>query len=60
MYVLFIYLATWSANGGMATATHEFPSQAACVAAATNVNKEFGGIYTRVFTFCVNRDTGAK
>lgn len=51
-FVLFYYLATWSANAGMATATAEFPTKTECNAAGAEVTKQFAGVYTRVYWFC--------
>lgn len=54
-FVLFIYLATYSSQSGMATASQEFNSLQKCETAGRAVKEQFGGIYTNVYWFCIEK-----
>lgn len=58
--VLMVYLATWSAGGGMSSYSHEFATAEACSGAGAVGVRRFSGVYTRVFWTCVGRVTGQE
>lgn len=59
-FVLFIYLASWSTNGGMTVTSQEFLGEDACRSASSIIIQRFAGVYTRVFWTCVGKNTGKE
>lgn len=56
-WVLILYFATMSANGGMTLTTADFSSRSACETAATKA-KAMGGAFTFAKHVCVEKGDG--
>lgn len=46
-FILFVYLSSYSAQGGMTVTSAEFSSKTACLAASIEIVKEFKTTFTQ-------------